>query len=160
MNSSGGSPSGTSYTPFGSGGVQPTTQQQAALTQQYNATQGICSQNSTSPDCQAAQAAYSSSYYSVYPNSNATIQNAENTTVGAGADCTYSPCAAGLTCGMSLGYPTCEASGGSGGGGSDFVTDEVYGCANQNADNYNSSASADDGSCQCTVQETGDIVSC
>lgn len=90
-------------------GISPA--QAAALTQQYNSMQTVCSQNSTSPDCQAAQASYSSSYYSVNPNPSATIDNAQNTTVGAGADCTYSPCASGLTCGMSLGYPTCEAAG-------------------------------------------------
>ncbi|OGG40892.1 hypothetical protein A2118_00975 [Candidatus Kaiserbacteria bacterium GWA2_50_9] len=135
--------SATQYSPFGGsgGGIQPTAQQQAALTQQYNATQGICSQNSTSADCQAAQAAYSASYYSVNSNPNATIQNAEITTVGAGADCTYNSCAAGLTCGTSLGYPTCEASGGgsdwfgtdefgTSGGGSDWFGTDEFGTSN------------------------------
>lgn len=92
-----------------------TPTQNAALVQKYSAWQSACGISSTSADCQAAQAAYSASYYAVNPNPNATTENAQNTTVGAGADCTYSPCAAGLTCGMSLGYPTCEATGGSGG---------------------------------------------
>ncbi|MFA6519794.1 MAG: pilin [Candidatus Paceibacterota bacterium] len=94
----------------GGGSVTITPAQVAALTTQYNSMQGVCSSSSTSADCQAAQAAYSASYYSVYPNPSATIQNAQISAVGLGADCTYSPCATGLTCGMSLGYPTCEAS--------------------------------------------------
>jgi Type IV secretion system pilin len=94
---------------IGGSSVTMTPAQTAALTQQYNSMQNVCGLGSTSADCQAAQAAYSASYYAVNPNPNATTQNAQNTTVGAGADCTYSPCAAGLTCGMSLGYPTCEA---------------------------------------------------
>ncbi|OGG76434.1 hypothetical protein A2950_00835 [Candidatus Kaiserbacteria bacterium RIFCSPLOWO2_01_FULL_55_19] len=93
---------------FGAGNVTPA--QNAALTQQYQTMQSTCLSNPTSPDCQAAQAAYSSSYYSVYPNPNATITNAQTTTVGAGADCTYSPCASGLTCEYdSLGYGVCSS---------------------------------------------------
>ncbi|MCR4276080.1 MAG: pilin [Candidatus Parcubacteria bacterium] len=108
------------------GGSYGTAAQNATLTQQNTQKDATCSQyGSASPECQAAQAAYSASYFSVYPNSSATTQNAQISTVGAGADCTYNPCAAGLTCGMSLGYPTCEAAG-SGTGTDTSGTDQYY----------------------------------
>lgn len=108
-----GNPPGTS---IGGSSVTITPAQTAALTQQYNSMQNVCNQSSTSPDCQAAQAAYSASYYSVYQNPDAQI-SPQSSTVGAGADCTYSPCASGFTCNYdsARGYSICEASGGSGG---------------------------------------------
>ena len=122
-----------SYAPSGStggytggtfgGGTGVSSATNAALLQQYQAMQNTCLSNPTSADCQAAQAQYSASYYGAYPNPNATIDNAQNTTVGAGADCTYSPCSSGLTCNYdsNLGYPVCGGSS-----TQDTVTSSAY----------------------------------
>jgi hypothetical protein len=106
----GSAPSGAGYR-GSSATLGGTPAQNAALNQQFSNAQSICNADSTSLDCQAARAAYSASYYSVNSNPSATIDNAQTTAVSAGADCTYSPCASGLSCNYDAnrGYSVCEA---------------------------------------------------